>query len=72
MIHTLQKPFQVVLWETEERSSDGAAMRLDFDSLEEARADFDAQRLAGHFRTGVLLEWHKVSGQWELLDLFPR
>lgn len=69
MIHTLQKQFQLVLWENEDRS--GEALRLDFDTVDEARAAFEAQHLAGTYRAGILMEWHKVSGASALLDIYP-
>lgn len=71
MIHVQAKQYQVVLWENADRFSGGPALRLDFDTLEAARAEFDAHRETGKYQAGVILEWHKLSGISDLVDQYP-
>jgi len=69
LISIQHKRFQVVLWETEDRS--GSSLHLEFDTLEEARAALEAQQQLHRYRTGILMEWHKMSGVWNLIARFP-
>ncbi len=71
MIHTPKKRYQVVFWETEDRSNSAHALHVDFETLEQARREFEAHIRSGRYRTGILMEWHKISGDWDLLEMFP-
>jgi hypothetical protein len=71
MIQLLQKKYQLVLWPTQHRSSEAIALRIDFDDLAEARAKLDAGRRSGEYSSGLLMEWHKQSGVWDLIEQFP-
>jgi hypothetical protein len=70
LIHIESKPFQVVLWTTDDRNSAEPALRLAFDHREDAQAAFEEQR-AGSYRSGILIAWDKLSGTWDLLDQYP-
>jgi hypothetical protein len=72
MIQSQAKPYQLVLWVTEDRGGSEPALRLEFDRLEDALAAFESQRGAGAYRSGVLMRWHKVGGSWDLLDRYPQ
>lgn len=71
MIHTPKKRYQVVFWETENRADSVGTVHADFESLEQARLEFEAQVKSGHYRSGILMEWHKISGEWDLVEMFP-
>jgi hypothetical protein len=71
MIHVQAQQYQVVLWENVDRLSGGPALRLDFDTLESAEAALQAHRQDGKYVSGVILEWHKHSGIWDLVDQYP-
>ncbi len=71
MIHIQAMQYQVVLWEDSDRVSGGPALRLDFDSLEAARQAYEAHRQEGTYRSGVIMEWHKQSGIWDLVEQYP-
>lgn len=43
---------------------------MDFDSAEEARAEFERYKSETVYRSGILMEFHKVSEEWNLLDRF--
>jgi hypothetical protein len=43
---------------------------MDFDTEEQARAEFEKYRDGSLYRSGILLEFHKVSQEWNLLDKF--
>jgi hypothetical protein len=71
MIHVDNKRYQVALWVDEDRSDGG--LRLQFDTLAEAAAEFEKRkREGGLYRSGILFEWLKNSGQWRLIDQFPK
>jgi hypothetical protein len=70
MIHGLSKRYQLILWEAEGNDDESAAMRLDFDDRASALARLDAERSGVRYRTGLLMEWHKVSGVWELVERY--
>lgn len=70
MIHGLSKRYQLILWEAGGNDDESAAMRLDFDDRASALARLDTERGSGRYRSGLLMEWHKVSGVWELVDRF--
>jgi hypothetical protein len=72
MIHALSKRYQLILWVDEGGDRDRAALRLDFDDRETAMARLESERDGGRYRTGLLMEWHKVSGVWELVDRFEQ
>ena len=71
MIHTQSKRYQIVLWATENRHGSDPALRLVFDRREDGEAALQAQRNAGSYRSGILMEWDKMSGTWDLLDRYP-
>jgi hypothetical protein len=72
MIHVQLKRYQLVLWETADRGGAAPALQLDFDAVEEARAAFDNHRRAGHYLAGIMIEWHKTTSEWSLVDRFPQ
>lgn len=71
MIHIQPKPYQVVVWRDEHRLSGEPALRMDFDTLEEATRALNAYAAAGMYRSGVLMEWRKHSAIWNLLEQYP-
>lgn len=71
MIHLQAKQFQVVVWRDEDRQSEEPALRLDFDTLEEAKTALMAHQAEGLYRAGVLMEWHNQSGIWDLIEYYP-
>jgi hypothetical protein len=71
MIQLQPKQYQLVLWQTEDRSPESVAMRLDFDDLAEAKTELHARRELGEHHCGVLMQWQKASGIWELIEQFP-
>ena len=71
MILTRSLEFQLVLWETEARG-DHPALKLEFDTLAEATAAFEARRVEGRYRSGKLPRWHKIAHDWSLVDRFPK
>jgi hypothetical protein len=70
MIQTQSKRYQISLWFKRDRSGPGPALRLEFDDVEEARAEFDKHKAHGRYQSGILLEFHKVRQEWSLLDQF--
>lgn len=71
MIHVDNKRYQLALWVDEDRS--GSGLRLQFDTLAEAAAEFEKRKSAsGLYRSGILFEWLKNSAQWSLIDQFPK
>ena len=72
MIHVQSKRYRVVLWESEDRSSAEPALRLEFDRLAEADAEFEKLQRAGRYPAGILIEWLKDSGDWELVRKYPQ
>ena len=71
MIHARNLEFQLVLWETEARS-EHPALKLEFDTHEDAIAAFEAHKLEGRYRTGTLLRRHRWTNDWSLVDRFPK
>ena len=71
MIQSQTKPYQLVLWQNADRSGSEPALRLEFDRLDEAQEAFGAARQQGAYGAAVLMEWHKVSGVWDLMDQYP-
>lgn len=71
MIHIVPKPYQVVLWRAENRLSQDPALRMDFQTLDEAMAALGDHQASGFYRVGVLLEWRKQSGIWNLIARYP-
>jgi hypothetical protein len=71
MIQIAAKPYRILLWKSDRDRADAATLQLDLDSREEAIAVFETHRDAGQYRMGLLIEWHKVSGIWNLLDRYP-
>ena len=49
----------------------GPGLKLGFDSLDEAVAEFDKQKAGKLYRSGIIYEWHKISSEWVLVDRFP-
>ena len=70
MIHTQTKRYQISLWFTRDRSGPGPALRLEFDNVEEARAEFEKHKHHEHYQSGILLEFLKVRMEWILIDQF--
>jgi hypothetical protein len=70
MIQNLPKRYQISLWATIDRS--GPALSLEFDSQDEALAELERQRESGVYRSGLCLEWRKVSEEWALVEHFPK
>ena len=60
-----------MLWETEDRVSSSPSLKLEFDTIEEARSELRSHQRAGVYRTGILLEWTKVSSISDLLERYP-
>jgi hypothetical protein len=71
MIHTPDKPFQVALWAGEEHGATAPALRMEFDTLDAAQAEFQRQQRSGEYRSGILFQWRKTGGTWDLLERFP-
>lgn len=71
MIQLQNKRFQVVLWISDDRKGAEPALRLECDTLAEAEAAFREQQQSGTYRSGILMEWHKHAGSWDLLASFP-
>lgn len=71
MIHVQAKQYQVLLWEHPDRMSGGPALRCDFDTLDAARQEYETHRLGGRYLAGMILEWHKHSGIWDLVEQYP-
>jgi len=69
MIYTPAKTFQLVFWPDTDRR--GQALRLDFDSIEEARRVLAEKEAEGLYATGILVEWNKHLNDWTLLDQYP-
>jgi hypothetical protein len=70
MIHISQANFQVVLWVTD-RSGTDPALKLGFDTLEEAEAAFEEQTQSGRYQTAILMAFHKRMGVWDLIRAYP-
>ncbi|HEY9011742.1 MAG TPA: hypothetical protein VIN06_12055 [Devosia sp.] len=70
MIQVSNKKYQISLWMSEEHRAD-PALRMEFDDLHDARAEFVRHRQSGTYRSGILYEWRKVSGSWDLVERFP-
>jgi hypothetical protein len=68
MIQSTSKRYQIVL---SNGADDGRGLQLEFDSYEEAFAEFERQRTAGRYGAGVLCRWEKVSSISELLARYP-
>lgn len=67
MISIPAKRYQLALWTQADRQ--GEALRLEFDSREEAeRAFTEAQP---RFQAGVLVEWNKRLRDWTLRSQYP-
>ena len=71
MIHIQPKQYQVVVWRDETRLSGEPALRIDFDTIEDATAALRAHQATGYYRSGVLMEWRKHSAIWNLLEQYP-
>lgn len=71
MIQVPSKPYQIVLWTGVEHADTTPALRMEFDSLEEAVAEFEKQRETGLHRSGILYQWRRHSGSWDLLRRYP-
>jgi hypothetical protein len=71
MIQVSNKKYQISLWADEDHRGADPALRMEFDDLRDARAEFLRQRQAGAYRSGILYEWRKLSGSWDLLERFP-
>jgi hypothetical protein len=65
------KRYQITLWMGEDRRDSAAALHMSFDTLEQAEREFEAHRLTGNFKVGILMEWHRRSGIWNLLSKYP-
>jgi hypothetical protein len=59
MIELQPKGFQIHLWLTEDRSGVDPALKLEFDSLDEAKAELERHRKAGLHKCRVCIEWHR-------------
>lgn len=70
MIQAPTKPFQLALWALAEHGATAPALRMEFDSLDASRAEFERQRQSGLYRSGILFQWRKASGSWDLLERF--
>ena len=70
MIYSQTKRYQITLWLTQDRSGPGPALRVDFENEEEARTEFDKYKGKSPYRSGILLEFHQLSQEWNLLDQF--
>lgn len=68
MIYTPAKAYQLVLWEDGSRRGD--ALRLDFDSAEEAGRVLAEKELEGKYRCGILVEWNKKLRDWTLINQY--
>lgn len=70
MIQNQRKPYQISLWPTTDRS--GPAVNLEFDTLADALAELERHRDGGVYRSGLCIQWHKVSQEWAMVDRFPK
>jgi hypothetical protein len=70
VIHIRQANFQLLLWVTD-RSGEDPALKLGFDTLEEAKAAFEDHTKSGGYQTAILMEFHKRMGVWNLLRCHP-
>lgn len=68
MIDTPRKRYQISLWVVSREDPSDPGLHLEFDTLEEAQAAFEAQRRAGVYRSGLLLDWRKDWSTWLYLD----
>lgn len=64
------KPYQLVVWGDGKRPSDDPALRLHFDTLQDAMAALDTHRGTGAYRSGMLMQWDKQSGRWTMVAQF--
>lgn len=64
------KSYQVVVWADGERLSDEPALRLHFETLEDALRALDTHRNSGRYRSGMLMQWDKQTGNWKLVAQF--
>lgn len=71
MIQVSNKKYQISLWTSEDHRGADPALRMEFDDLRDAQAEFERQKQSGAYRSGILFEWRKVSGTWDLLERFP-
>jgi hypothetical protein len=71
MIHGQGKRYQLVFWESETRDGHEAALKLEFDDLEEAKAAFEANKADSAYRSGILIAWHKAARDWDLIERYP-
>lgn len=62
--------YVVVVWSGGERLSDDPALRLQFDTLEDARLALDTHRDSRRYRSGMLMQWDRQSGNWKLVAQF--
>lgn len=69
MIYSPTKPYQVALWTGSSRQ--GEALRLEFDSREEAEQALRQKAAEGRYHTGILFEWNKHLNDWTLLSQYP-
>ena len=69
MIYTQAKRYSMTLWPTVDRS--GLATQAQFDELNTAKEAFEASKISGQHKAGLLMEWDKRRGDWTLIDQFP-
>ena len=69
MIQVQAKRYQIMFWELASRDGP-AALLIEFDAIEEARREFTRLRDSGLYGTGVMMEWRKETGEWNLLERF--
>lgn len=71
MIQAQCKRYQLVFWASAERDGHTPALKLEFDTREEAQAAFDKGRTERRYGSGILMEWHKTAADWDLIDRYP-
>ena len=69
MIFTQAKRYQVTLWTSTDRK--GLAMRLEFDSIEQAILVFEQNAAERRYAAGLLFEWQKDTREWMLMGQYP-
>jgi len=71
MIYGQDKRYQLVFWDGENRDGHEPALKLEFDTREEAEAAFEANRSGPRYRSGIFMEWHKTARDWTLVERYP-
>ncbi|MGN6490205.1 MAG: glycosyltransferase [Devosia sp.] len=70
LTHRHSKTYVVVAWRGGNLLSDEPALRMRFDTVEEALTALKAHHESRLYRSGMVMEWNKQSGNWALVAQF--